>query len=340
MTKSAASRSRRWLTRVIVGVPAILLCLAAIGASYQAIGERHDRRALRVPGRLVQVDGHPMHLSCSGQGSPTVVLEAGATGFAQTWAWIQPELSRTTRVCSYDRPGLGWSGEWETGHDGATIAGHLKALLHAAGEPGPYVFVGHSLGGSLIQGYAALYPDDVAGLGFVDPSHPDQLERFDPDVVEQQRRFSTMIGYAAKLGHLGVLRATNALGRLAHGLPDSAYRAARLFASSPQHLRNAHAEMLAWDATMDAARQARTLGDRPVVVISATAAMEGMPADMLETNQAMHGEIAAMSSSGRHVELAGADHYSLLMDREHAQRTATILADLVRQVREQGAQPE
>ena len=110
-----------------------------------------------------------------------------------------------------------------------------------------------------------------------------------------------------------------------------------MFAASPRHLRASHAEMVAWDATMETARRANTFDDRPVVVISATEGMEGMPEGMLETNHGMHAEIAALSSRGRHVRLSGTDHYSLLMDRDDARRTTAILEDLVEQVRSGGA---
>ena len=232
---------------------------------------------------------------------------------------------------------MGWSEDWETGHDGATIAAHLRLLLRQAGEKEPFVLIGHSLGGSLVQGYTALYSRDVLALGFVDPSHPDQLERFGPEIEQQQRDFWAMIGHASRLARVGVLRATNMLGRLARGLPERDYRTARMFAASPRHLRTSHAEMIAWDATMAAARRASTFGNRPTVVISATMAMEGMSDDMLGTNHEMHAEIAALSTRGEHVKLPGTDHYSLLMNREHARETAAVLRGLIEQAR--SAQP-
>lgn len=113
-----------------------------------------------------------------------------------------------------------------------------------------------------------------------------------------------------------------------------------MFAASPRHLRTSHAEMLAWDQTMDAARRVTTFGDRPVVVISATETMEGMPESMLGINHEMHAELAALSSRGRHEKLPGTDHYSLLMDRDRAHETARVLEDLIEAVRNEAGRAD
>lgn len=323
----------RWIRRVGLAAVVLVLALISLGALYQIVGSASDRRHAPPPGRFVSVDGHRMHLHCTGEGSPTVVLEAGAIGFAQTWGWIQPELAKTTRVCSYDRPGMGWSETWEVGHDALTIAHHLHALLNAAGEPGPYVLVGHSLGGSLVRVYAERYPESVLAVGLIDPSHEDQLERFPPEMEKHFRGFADQILLASRLAHLGVLRATNLLGRDAEGLPEPDYRTARMFASSPGHLRASYEELAAWDATMNAVRQNRSLGDRPLLVVSATETMEGMPEGLLDINHDMHAELATLSARGEHRRIPGTDHYSLLMRREHALQVAASLEELVEKAR-------
>lgn len=322
-----------WIRHVGLAVVVLVLALISLGALYQIVGSANDRRHAPPPGQLFSVNGHRMHLHCTGEGSPTVVLEAGAIGFAQTWAWIQPELARTTRVCSYDRPGMGWSESWGVEHDGVTIARHLHALLSAADEEGPYVLVGHSLGGSLVRVYAEQYPEAVLALGLIDPSHEDQLERFPPEMEKHFRGFVDRLLLASRLAYLGVLRATNLIGRNAAGLPEPDYRTARMFASSPGHLRASYKELAAWDATMNAVRQNRSLGDRPLLVVSATETMEGMPEGLLDINHDMHAELASLSSRGEHRRLPGTDHYSLLMRREHAVQVAAALEELVEQTR-------
>jgi len=127
------------------------------------------------PGRLVDIGGRRLHLRCSGSGSPTVVIEAGASAFAIDWTLVQPEAARARRVCAYDRAGSGWSDPRPDVETPARIVADLHALLAAAGERPPYVLVGHSAGGLYVRLYQLDYPNEVAGLVLVDPSTEDRL---------------------------------------------------------------------------------------------------------------------------------------------------------------------
>jgi pimeloyl-ACP methyl ester carboxylesterase len=319
-------RSARLGRKIGLRVLGVIAGLCLLGAVYQQIGQALDRRAVPAPGRMVEVGGAAMHIHCTGAGAPTVVLEAGATGFAQRWAWVQPRLAMRARVCSYDRAGMGFS-EDAGAHDGVAAADRLRALLRAAGEAGPYMLVGHSIGGAYIRIFTERYPEDVVALAFVDPNHPDQLARYPAEARSAQGRFSTVLSVASKLSFIGLPRAANLIGRLDAGLPEADYRAARMFASAPRHLRASHEELEAWDATMDAARRSRALGDRPLVVISATATIKGMSQEIMDLTRQMHAEIAALSTRGRHVLLEGADHFSVMTRREDAEHVAEALGE-------------
>ena len=98
-----------WIRRGLVWLVAGLLTLAIIGAIYQAIATQIDQRTYSPPGEMVDVNGHLMHINCVGEGSPTVVLEAANLGMSAHWVRVQQQLAQTTRVCAYDRAGLGWS---------------------------------------------------------------------------------------------------------------------------------------------------------------------------------------------------------------------------------------
>jgi pimeloyl-ACP methyl ester carboxylesterase len=143
------------------------------------------RAVVPPPGRLVDVEGRRLHLVCLGQGSPTVVLEAGISDAFAVWARVQPALAKTTRVCSYDRAGIGYSDPGPLPRTSLTIARELHALLVAAGERAPYVLVGHSFGGVNVRTFAAKHPSEVAGLVLVDASHEDQVQRFPAEVRQQ-----------------------------------------------------------------------------------------------------------------------------------------------------------
>jgi pimeloyl-ACP methyl ester carboxylesterase len=164
---------------LVVGVVAVLagLPLAAKEASPVA----GPAAAGDFAGR-VDIGGRSLFLNCVGRGSPTVILEAGYPGdgseFSTTWDEVQPEAAHGTRVCSYDRAGTGQSDPPPPGTRTVDdVVDDLRTLLQAAGVEGPYVLVGHSFGGDVLRVYAGRYPDEVAGMVFVDAAQPRFFER-------------------------------------------------------------------------------------------------------------------------------------------------------------------
>lgn len=146
-----------------------LAALIAAGLIYQALGRYHDRRRFPPPGRLIAVGDRRLHLHEQGTGSPAVILEAGIAGSSLGWALVQPRIAAFTRVCSYDRAGLGWSDAAIAPPSVQQMFADLDAVLSVAGVPPPYVLVGHSFGGLLVRAYAHYKPENVAGLVLLDP---------------------------------------------------------------------------------------------------------------------------------------------------------------------------
>jgi pimeloyl-ACP methyl ester carboxylesterase len=181
--------------RIIISALLIALfalgCAVALGAAYNALSLRHYRAIAGIPGKIYDVDGYPMHLYCTGRGSPAVVLEAGLGDDFLTWAKVQPQLSHVTTVCSYDRAGFGWSALRPGRQDAVAISGELHQLLTEAGITQPIILMGHSIGGLYLRAYAAHYPKDLAGLVFVDGATPlqdDRVPRALIKIQDQQRR--------------------------------------------------------------------------------------------------------------------------------------------------------
>jgi len=129
---------------------------------------------------LVDIGGRRLHVSCTGTGSPTVILEAGLGDPLTIWKAVQPGVAGFTRVCSYDRANRGTSdADPATGlRTSRSIVEDLDRLLRAAAISGPYVLVGHSLGGAHIRLYASRFPRGIVGMVLVDSSHEDQIVRF------------------------------------------------------------------------------------------------------------------------------------------------------------------
>jgi pimeloyl-ACP methyl ester carboxylesterase len=160
-------------------VALVTLATGEGGAAYLTIEPSPPHRITRLDlaeapappsltGRRVDIGGRALYLDCTGGGSPTVVLEGGVSS---DWAAVQPAVSGFARVCSYDRPDSPGSRSDPTPQRTAQeVVDDLRALLAAAGEPGPYVLVGHSLGGLYVQLFAYQHPNEVAGLVLVDPT--------------------------------------------------------------------------------------------------------------------------------------------------------------------------
>jgi pimeloyl-ACP methyl ester carboxylesterase len=146
---------RRWIV-------AILLVLLVLPACSRGEGGEMDE--------MVSVGTHRLHIRCIGEGRPTVVIDTGVGDTSARWASIQAELAQVTRTCTYDRAGYGGSEPGPLPRHSERAADELKHLLENAGVRGPYVLVGHSLGGLNVQVFADRYPERVSGLILLDPS--------------------------------------------------------------------------------------------------------------------------------------------------------------------------
>lgn len=151
---------------------------AAADSSARAPGVP-DTTAPPPPGRLIDLGGYRLHLWCTGRGGPTVVLVPGIGGLSFGWALVQPAIAKETRVCSCDRGGMAWSDLGPRPRTKTQEAYDLRRLLIKAGEPGPYVLVGQSMGGDVIRLFAADYPSDVAGMILVDSATPEEMTNLD-----------------------------------------------------------------------------------------------------------------------------------------------------------------
>ena len=317
----------------------IAIAAAGIGALallYQAVGTARDRRTYIAPGELGPAGGHRLHYRCAGTGAPAVVLEAGIAASSLTWSRVQPIIAHFTRVCSYDRAGLAWSEPASSQRALPALVSELRHLLDSAQVPRPYVLVGHSFGGLVIRAFARAHPQDVAGLVFVDPLHPE--EWCDPS--PQQRRMLRGGIFLSKVGsllaRLGVVRVSLAL--LSGGSPGIPRQFSRLFGrgatallermvdevqklppevlpavqahwSHPKAFRGMWQHLEAMPACCAALAQgADAFGDVPIVVLSAG----GRDPRWRDADA----RLARASSNGRHIISSHRGHWVHLDDPE------------------------
>ena len=320
--RQVRSRSARWLLNLVIG----LLALASVGGGYQTVREATDARAYPAPGRLIDVGGHRLHLSCTGSGSPTVVLETGGGEMSSTYGWIAPAVARDARVCVYDHAGRGWSEPADASLDGVQVATDLHTLLQRGQIPGPYVLAGHSFGGLYVLTFAARYPNDVAGMVLIDSTAPASsvtaaASPGDRTSYDAAGRVSALVSSSARLG----------VGRMfamlsASGLPPRSRDEVSAKMATASSLRSTIDEYVEGSA---AVRQAAALTDfagKPLLVLTA-----GSGHDAAETAAQNH--LATLSTNSVQRVVAGASHAGLVGEQQDAAATTRAVLDVVSSVR-------
>lgn len=327
---NAAPRRRRTVRRLAVGVVASILGLVALGLLYEVVADAASERRYPPPGVRHEVDGVVLHLDCVGEGGPTVVLESGAGAGALAWAWVQRHLAREVRVCAYDRAGYGWSAGGGGDVDPERVVARLHQLLRTAGEPGPYVMVGHSLGGHYVRVFADVHPDEVAGVVLVDARHPALPERmpaYDEWMAEGER--TLRIGLA--LSYVGVLRLLGDVFGSMEALPEGVGEAMVATTMRPRHMRAHAAEVRSLHAIDARAAAVSDLGERPLVVLAAGAIDDDHldPRLWLELQE----DLAGLAFGARFSVLNEADHLGIVLESGHAAAVSEAIMDVVREVR-------
>jgi pimeloyl-ACP methyl ester carboxylesterase len=303
---SASSPSAHWPRRILVGFVLLLLIAAIAGFIYENVAEARDRRFNPMPGRLFEVNGHKMHILCTGEGSPTVVLDSGLGDSFVSWRKVQPQIAGFTRVCSYDRAGLGYSEPSDQPRTSKVIAAELHALLRAAGITSPYVLVGHSMAGYDVRLYASSYPSQVVGMVLVDASHPDQENRFPAEMKGLEGSWSREQEFIKYTTPFGIPRLL--------GLCDDD-PVERAIGCNWNSAREQVAEMKAFPDSAAQAATTGSLGDMPLAVLShdPDKLFTELPPDIARsTNQAwekMQEELAHLSTRGTQTIAKNSSHY-------------------------------
>lgn len=306
--------------RILLWAAALAVALAGTLAVAGQVARARAKAQHPPIGQLIDIGGYRLHLSCQGSGGPTVILEAGSGEPLLDWALVQPRLAQRARVCAYDRAGLGWSDQSPRPRTAAVMADELHTLLDRAGIDGPYVLVGHSLGGVIIRQFAVAHPHDIAGMVLVDSASEGQVSRM-PEPIQAMMSNTLPMRLAALAADAGLLALFPGVVPAPTQLPaDTATAYQALSTMSGKAISTALAEIAAIQA--DATPQPKTLGDIPLVVIRHGLALLPLQGAITpEVSQAyealwaqMQDELASLSPRGR-VVIAEQSGHAVQIDR-------------------------
>jgi pimeloyl-ACP methyl ester carboxylesterase len=320
--RGARRSLHNWSRRVLLYPALTVLGLLALGGAFETVMEAVTSNNPPSGGRTYLVAGHRLYLRCTGFGSPAVILFNGLGERTPSWAWVQREVARQTRVCVFDRAGQGWSGNAPGRQDAHELSADVRGLLTAADVPGPYVLAGHSVGGTYALAYAMDFPKDVAGIALIDSATPYQFDLPDyPGFYKVWRRGQAVLPTLARAG-VARLYSFSSFS----SLPSDARREARAFGSSPRELRADRDEFAELRTVFRQDKALTSLGRKPLFVLTADLGQQsGWPASQ--------NKLAELSTNSVHQTTHGATHAALLEDKNHAAVSSRAIRAVVRAVR-------
>jgi pimeloyl-ACP methyl ester carboxylesterase len=256
--------SLRWLIRVVVFVVGLILA----GTIYESVAEAADIQAYPPTGQMVDVGGYRLHINCTGTGSPTVVIDAGWGDWSLGWSWVQGEVAKTTQVCTYDRAGMGYSEAGPLPRNAEQFAQELHTLLERANIAGPYVLVGHSLGGLPVRVFVHDYPTEVSGVVLIESMSPGQMTQSPTEIKPPAPSQSSGVSLPFLLARIGLARLL--AGQIVNQNQPSGVQSAYIaFSVTPRAVQAWADEGAGLPESMAQADAVKTFGDLPLIVLSA-----------------------------------------------------------------------
>lgn len=308
----------RWIRKIALTAALMVVLLVVAGVCYQGIEESADARRFPEMGRLVDAGGIRLNINCIGQGSPTVVLESGLASFSPAWQPVQQGIAGFTRVCSYDRAGYAWSDSSPLPRTSRQIAIELHTLLESAGEKPPFVLAGHSFGGLDIRAYNGLYAGEVAGMVLVESTHPDLLKRLPASIKaasdRAQKRRERETFFAPLLWRSGIARFMSRR-QIEDPNEDFGDREYAYFCLQPKFIDAVTREAGALEESGVQVNASGTLGDKPLIVLTAGRGFLGIPVrgkDLEDIRDIwvndLQLQLTHLSSEGKRIMVPDSDH--------------------------------
>jgi len=317
----------KWVARILGSIVAFIVIVIFAGCAYQSIAESNEARAYPPPGNLIDVGGYKLHLYCIGEGAPTVILDAAFPAQVSNWIWVQSQIAKTTRVCAYDRVGHGWSDLGPEPRDAQQHARELKTLLEKANEQGPFVLVGHSLGGLYVREFADMFPDQVAGMALIEGSHPDSWKR--QNMTEGVGADTGMLNVAPMLARVGFFRAgLFPVPKADAALPEQQRAEEQAYFDSVKYFENLRAVNNSFSTALQQVRETKDIGSKPLAIVVGAASenFQGVARELQE-------DLLKLSTNSAFISIDGATHSGLVDDERFANETANAILKIVEAAR-------
>jgi pimeloyl-ACP methyl ester carboxylesterase len=305
----------------------VLLVLIVVGTIYESAAEAADMRAYPPPGQMVDVGGYRLHINCTGAGSPTVVIDVGWGDWSLKWGVVQKEVAKTTQVCTYDRAGMGYSEAGPLPRNAEQFAKELYTLLKQANIPGPYVMVGHSLGGLPVRVFTHNYPTEVSGVVLIDSMNSKQMTQPPTDIKPQTSSQSSGVSIPFLVARVGIVRLLAAPLGLVQNLPPEANDAYTAFSVTPRSIQAWMDEGMGIPDSLAQAETVKTFGNLPLIVLS-----RGLDQD--KDWMAMQTELLQLSSNSQQL-IADKSGHTIEIDQPDA--AAGAIVQMVNQLRKLNA---
>jgi pimeloyl-ACP methyl ester carboxylesterase len=331
----------RWVGRILKWLGTFVVALLAAGAIYQQAGTALDAASAPPASEMIAVDGHAIHVACSGQGPRTYVLDAGAGVWSFEFARLAPLLAKSARVCAFDRPGMGWSDDMPGGHDVASLAEQVFKIVHAANIPTPFIYVGHSLGANIGEIYLGKHPQDLAALILLEPGFPKWLLDQFPTPREAAMASADcdwQCDAATVAGYLGVGRLAGTIMRPgAKSLPPDAAAQYRIGLARPNTLRAIVATLYVLPKTAYQVMDIKSFGQTPVLTIASERPVEPdegeTPAHFAQTLQEERDYLTALASLSAHgagvIVIPNSNHGTMVTGAAQSAATAEAIEAFV-----------
>lgn len=308
--KKANPKKPKKFLNVLKWIGIVLLALIVLGFIYEQVSEYIDAKTLKAPGQIIQVGDHKMHIYCTGDnknGNPTVILEAGGGDNYTTWHRVQPEISKYTKACSYDRSGIGFSEGTKDERTNDDVVMELESLLKNANVNGPYIMVGHSMGGFYTRLYTKRNINQVKGLIQIDPSIEEMAKLDEGDTPMIVRAQSSVIEF---LFRIGVARIVMHINPGIANIDKDVAKTEIAFKSTMYKDKNKYGDGYKTFDNIQEIESASNFGNLPVVVFSADQSEAQAVAAYGEQVKGWHPDLAKrLSNNSKYIMVNNSSHF-------------------------------